>query len=121
MMKKLCLNQLVALLLATGWLASFMIVARQSTSGAVTLCLLVGLPALLGCLLGVRMGFQGIGFAVYAPAGMLLLGQLGIYPYYSSDLGALLPAALLSCYLAPASVLATVACVGIRLFVRRKK
>jgi len=119
-MKRFMINQLVSVLLATGCLAGFMIAATFRTSDSTAQCILVVLPAISGSILGWSIGFQGLTLSVYASAGMFILGQFGINPYYSSDVGAIMPPMLYSCFMAPAAVIGTFVFSAIRHIRKRK-
>lgn len=114
------LNQIMSAAGALLCVLAFWVAAALKTSDAAALCVLIAVPAALGCFLGCRTGLHGLTLPLYSTPMMLALAYGRVYPYYSTDVGSLLPCMLYTIFLAPSAILPVLTIVVVRAVRRRK-
>ena len=93
---------------------AFWVVTGLKVADMITLVAFIGVSAGVGIYLGFRVGLHGLTLPVYAIAMGMALGYAQVYPYYSSDVGWILPLLIFSILFAPPVVLSVVLVVIVR-------
>lgn len=111
---KLFQNQVISAAGALLCVLAFWVVAGLKAADMITLVTFIGVSAGVGIYLGFRVGLHGLTLPVYAIAMAMALGYAQVYPYYSSDVGLILPLLIFGIILAPTAVLSVVLVVIVR-------
>ena len=107
-------NQVISAAGALLCVLAFWVVTGLKAADMITLVTFIGVSAGAGIYLGFRVGLHGLTLPVYAIAMAMALGYAQVYPYYSSDVGLILPLLIFGIILAPTAVLSVVLVVIVR-------